>query len=135
MNAGSATGTKSSKVTEIQAAASKEIPTRATATSLQDVWESLKAFLLALGDDVTMKELEHYIAFRRIKNFACVKILHSELQIWAKVDPANVELQDGFTRDVTNVGHLGTGNLEIRIESAVALEKAKALLLRSYQQA
>jgi hypothetical protein len=90
VNAGSATGTKSSKVTEIQAAASKEIPTRATATSLQDVWESLKAFLLALGDDVTMKELEHYIAFRRIKNFACVKILHSELQIWAKVNTVHL---------------------------------------------
>jgi predicted transport protein len=102
---------------------------------LRDVWESLKAFLLALGDDVTMKELEHYIAFRRIKNFACVKVLHSELQIWAKVDPETVELQDGFTRDVTNVCHLGTGNLEIRIENAAGLEKAKPLLLRSYQEA
>jgi hypothetical protein len=32
-------------------------------SAIQDVWESLKAFLLALGDDVQMKELEHYIAF------------------------------------------------------------------------
>jgi hypothetical protein len=32
--------------------------------AIQDVWESLKAFLMALGDDVQMKELEHYIAFR-----------------------------------------------------------------------
>jgi predicted transport protein len=36
---------------------------------------------------------------------------------------------------VTNVGHLGTGNLEIRIENAAGLEKAKPLLLRSYQEA
>src|ERR1700689_3251913 len=33
--------------------------------AMNDVWESLKAFLLALGDDVHMKELEHYVAFRR----------------------------------------------------------------------
>ena len=133
VNSGTANGTKSSKVPEKIATAPAS--NQAVPDSLQDVWESLKAFLLALGDDVTMKELEHYIAFRRIKNFACVKILHSELQIWAKVDPANVELQDGFTRDVTNVGHLGTGNLEIRVGSAASLEKAKPLLLCSYQQA
>jgi predicted transport protein len=26
--------------------------------------------------------------------------------------------EGGFTRDVTNIGHQGTGNLEIRIENA-----------------
>src|SRR6202521_1743194 len=41
------------------------------AHSVLDVWEALKAFLLALGDDIQMKELENYIAFRRLKNFAC----------------------------------------------------------------
>ena len=53
--------------------------------ALRDVWESLKAFLLALGDDVQMKELEQYVAFRRLKNFACVKVRHKDLQIWARI--------------------------------------------------
>jgi hypothetical protein len=35
------------------------------AGAIQDVWESLKAFLLAIGDDVQMKELEHYTTFRQ----------------------------------------------------------------------
>ncbi|HVW07404.1 MAG TPA: DUF5655 domain-containing protein [Bryobacteraceae bacterium] len=102
---------------------------------LQDVWEALKAFLLALGDDVQMKELEHYIAFRRLKNFACVKMLHKELQVWAKVDPSTVPLVEGFTRDVSQIGHLGTGDLEIRIQTAADLERAQSILLRSYQGA
>ena len=102
--------------------------------SLQDVWEALKAYLLALGDDVQMKELEHYVAFRRLKNFACVKALHNALQVWTRLDPSSVEMQEGFTRDVTHIGHLGTGNLEIRIETGAELEKAKPLLLRSYQE-
>ena len=46
---------------------------------MDDVWESLKAFLMALGDDVQMKELEHYIACRRLKNFVCVKRQNQEL--------------------------------------------------------
>ena len=75
--------------------------TDAEPAAIQDVWESLKAFLLALGDDVQMKELEHYIAFRRLKNFACVKLHIKDLQIWTRLDPSSVTLEDGFTRDVS----------------------------------
>ena len=49
--------------------------------TLQDLWESLKAFLLALGDDVGTKELEQYVAFRRLKNFACVRLRSKDLPI------------------------------------------------------
>ena len=41
---------------------------------IQDLWEALKAFPLALGDDVQMKELEHYTAFRRLKNIALASL-------------------------------------------------------------
>jgi predicted transport protein len=103
--------------------------------ALQDVWESLKAFLLALGDDVQMKELEHYVAFRRLKNFACVKQHNMDLQVWTKLDPSSVLLEEGFTRDVSQIGHAGTGDLEIRIQNAVDLARAQPLLRRSYQGA
>src|SRR5579862_9918633 len=100
---------------------------------LQDVWESLKAFLLALGDDVQIKELEHYVAFRRLKNFACVKQNKQVLQVWTKLNPVSVTLEEGFTRDVSQIGHAGTGDLEIRIQNAADLARAQPLLLRSYQ--
>ena len=98
-------------------------------------WESLKAFLLALGDDVQMKELDQYVAFRRLKNFACVKRQHKDLQVWTRLDPSTVTLEEGFTRDVSQLGHAGTGDLEIKIQNAVDLERAQPLLLRSYQGA
>jgi predicted transport protein len=102
---------------------------------LHDVWESLKAFLLALGDDVQMKELEHYIAFRRLKNFVCVKRQRRDLQLWTRLEPSSVVLEEGFTRDVSQIGHAGTGDLEIRIQTAADFERAQPLLLRSYQGA
>jgi predicted transport protein len=105
------------------------------AQSCKDVWESLKAFLLALGDDVQMKELEHYVAFRRLKNFACVKLRGKDLQVWTKLDPSSITLEEGFTRDVSQLGHAGTGDLEIRIQTASDFERARPLLLRSYQGA
>ena len=102
-------------------------------SNLPDLWESLKAFLLALGDDVQMKELEPYVAFRRLKNFACVRRRSKDILIWAKLDPTTVVLEEGFTRDVSQIGHLGTGDLEIRIQTATDLQRAQPLLVRSYQ--
>ncbi len=102
---------------------------------LKDRLESLKAFLMALGDDVQAKTLKLYIAFKRIKNFACVEIRTQEkkLLIYAKLNPASVTLEDGFTRDVSNIGHYGTGDLEITIRNTNDFEKAKPLLVQAYE--
>lgn len=100
-----------------------------------DLYEALKAFLLGLGDDVQFKTLKLYFAFKRIKNFACVEIRKQtgKLQVYAKVDPETIELEEGFTRDVRDIGHFGTGDLEITIGSVDDLERAKPLLLTSYE--
>lgn len=101
---------------------------------LVDLYEGVRAYLSALGDDVTTKVTKQYVAFRRIKNFACVEVHPQSMKLLAfvKVDPDAVVLEPGFTRDVRKIGHYGTGDLEITIDSAEDLEKAKPLLLQSY---
>ncbi len=101
----------------------------------RDRFEALKAFLLALGDDVQSKTLKYYIAFRRIKNFACVEIRTQteNIMVYVKVDPTSIVLEPGFTRDVRTIGHFGTGDLEITISNDADVERAKSLLVRSYE--
>jgi predicted transport protein len=79
--------------------------------------------------------LKYYFAFARIKNFASVQFGTRDewLAIYAKVDPATIALREGFTRDVTNIGHQAPGNLEIIIRSIEDLEEAKPLLAKSYE--
>jgi predicted transport protein len=102
---------------------------------LRDLFQALEAFLMALGDDVSKKTLKMYFAFRRIKNFACVEVhTHSNsLLLFVKVDPDSVMLEKGFSRDVRRIGHFGTGDLEIRLSSMDDLERAKPLILKSYE--
>ncbi len=47
---------------------------------LADLYEELKATLTAMGDDVQVKRLKFYVAFKRLKNFACVEV-HPGLSI------------------------------------------------------
>lgn len=102
---------------------------------LRDLFEALRAFLSALGDDVQMKTLKHYAAFKRLRNFACVEIhpQASKVVVYVKVDPRSASLEPGFTRDVSDIGHFGTGDLEITIRSELDLERAKPLLIQSYE--
>jgi len=101
---------------------------------LLDLYEELRAYLNALGDDVQEKTLRFYVAFKRIKNFACVEVRPTRnlLLLFLKVDPDSIEPEEGFTRDVRNIGHFGTGDLEVTIASQADLEKAKALIQASY---
>ncbi|HEU5439299.1 MAG TPA: DUF5655 domain-containing protein [Ktedonobacterales bacterium] len=107
----------------------------AAGPELRDLYEALKAYLLALGDDVQFNPLRYYLAFRRIKNFACVEV-HPQARhilVYVKVNPDSFTLEPGFTRDVRKIGHFGTGELEITIRNAADFERAQPLLLQSYE--
>lgn len=104
---------------------------------LKDLFLAVSEFLTNLGDDVQIKPLKQYIAFKRIKNFACI-VVHAqtrEFLVYVKVDPDTIELEKGFTRDVRKIGHFGTGDLEIRITPESGFEQAKPLIERSYESA
>lgn len=102
---------------------------------LLDLYEALKATCIGFGDDVQTKMLKLYIAFKRIKNFVSVEVRASAnlLIVYLKVDPDTVELKEGFSRDVRNIGHWGTGDLEITIRNRNDLEKTLPLLEKSYE--
>lgn len=106
-------------------------------TELKDRYEALKAFMLALGDDVQLTTMKFYFAFKRIKNFACVEI-HPQtrkLLVYVKVDldAVDLEKEKGFLRDVRKIGHFGTGDLEITIKSPEDFERAKLYIIKSYE--
>jgi predicted transport protein len=103
-------------------------------TELSDLYEAIKVFLISLGDDVQVKILKHYIAFRRIKNFACVEIHNQQgkLLVYVKVNPDRIVLEPGFSRDVRQVGHFGTGDLELTLRTADDFVRARPFLEQSY---
>lgn len=102
---------------------------------LKALYDDLEEYLLALGEDVSKKVTNNYYAFRRLKNFACVEV-HPQsrnLLVYVKADPTSVVPEPGFTRDVSSIGHFGTGNLEIVVDSPDDIERAKPMILASYE--
>lgn len=107
--------------------------------SLSNLYSDVETFMVGLGDDVVQKTLRNYFAFKRIKNFACVEIKPqiNVIRLYLKADIEAVAmiqgLEDGFTRDVRNVGHFGTGDLEVTVKTYDDFERAKPFIIQSYE--
>ncbi|MFK0172598.1 DUF5655 domain-containing protein [Streptomyces sp. NPDC090306] len=91
-----------------------------------------------LGErDVEVRATRTYIAFRRIRNVATVVFRKKSgtILLYLRLCPDEVELVEGLSRDVRDVGHNGTGDLEVRIRSAADLERARPLIARAFDAA
>jgi predicted transport protein len=106
----------------------------AASDDLLTLYQELEDYLFSLGDDVQKKELKYYHAFSRIKNFVCLELRtkKKEIVVYLKVNFKSIESPTKNMRDVSNIGHYGTGDTEILIKSLEGLEDSKQLIKESY---
>ncbi|MCU0924495.1 MAG: DUF5655 domain-containing protein [Hydrogenophaga sp.] len=100
---------------------------------LKMVLTSLVNYATSLGDDVQPKELKLYVAFKRLKNFATVVLAKKGVLLYLHLDPAPVVKALKNARDVSAVGHWGTGDVEITLTSMKEFEEVKPLLAAAYE--
>ncbi len=106
------------------------------AASMVELASAVDEALLGLGDGVNRVERKQYRAYQRLRNFACVcPPQRSKLLVYLKVDPKDVDLVPGFTRDVSGLGHHGTGDLEVQLRTPRDVERAQELFRASYAAA
>jgi len=84
------------------------------APQLKELYEAVRDYMTDLGDDVQERK--------------------NSLLMWLPLNPDEVALEDGFSRDVRGVGHHGTGDLELTIRNIDELDKAKPLIQKSFEE-
>lgn len=100
----------------------------------QNLFYTIKEYILSLGDDITENQLKLYVAFKKSKNVVCVEVYQSSVLLHLKLNPDTVDLIPGFVEDVRTKGHWGTGDLRIIIKSTEDFEKAQHLINRAYNE-
>ena len=101
--------------------------------AMLELLETVEAYILSLGDDVQRKELKLYYAYRRLKNFATLVLQKSRLLLYLHLPPAS-EVLPANGRDVSQVGHWGTGDIELSISNQSEFDLAKALIIKAYDR-
>ena len=100
----------------------------------QNLFYSVRDYILSLGDDVSENRLKLYVAFKKVRNIICAEVYRNNVCLHLRLNPDTVDLAQGFIEDVRNKGHWGTGDLRINLKSVEDFEKAKPLLDRAYNE-
>ncbi len=105
---------------------------QSTDKKIEELYYSIRDYIMALGDDVTENQLKLYVAFKKIKNIVCAEVRYKCIMLYLRVNPELAELENGFSRDVREIGHWGTGELELTIKNIADFEKAKKYIDMAY---
>lgn len=99
---------------------------------IQNLYISIRDYIFSLGDDITENKLKYYTAFKKVRNFVSIAIYKDKVILWLKIEPKDINLEEGFTRDVSDIGHHGTGDLEVTIREDKDLKKSMLLIEKAY---
>jgi predicted transport protein len=140
------TAVKSTAIEELPTVQPSEAPEQPTYTienhlsgkpqPVVEMFEALRERIFALseGDTITEKANKMYIGYKHGKNFVEVRLQSKLLQIWLDITAQDLDDPYHLARDVKNIGHYGTGDVEVRLADSKGLDKVMALVEQSYQQ-
>ncbi len=106
----------------------------AASEQMKELYHSLCDFIESLGDDIAKNQLKFYLAYKKVQNMACIEIYEKKVIMFLKLDPTKISLEKGFSRDMRKVGHYGTGDLQLTIKDSADFEKAKPLIIRTFNE-
>lgn len=68
---------------------------------------------------------EFYVAYRTSQNIVCMEVQKQKLLLFVKLDPRKAPRPPNISRDVSDIGHFGTGDLEITVRTKQDLAVAE----------
>ncbi len=98
-----------------------------------ELFSHLQKSLLTLGDNIEEAPVKLYIAYKTTRNFSEVQIQESQLKIFLDIPLKELNDPKKLARDVSNIGHWGTGDVQVSLNSLDQLEDVIALIRQSYE--
>ena len=99
---------------------------------VRDLALQVQEYVTSLDSGIE-EEPKKLIAYKSSKNIVCMEVQHQKIYLFLKLDPKKVSGPPGLSRDVTSIGHFGTGDLEVTIKSVNDLEATKPYIKMAYE--
>lgn len=115
---------------EIKVYTEEEHIRRGTDISVE-LYEKLKASILNL-ENLTIRPKKKYIAFVGTTNIVDIRIQKNAIKFWLNLKKGQLDDPKKLARDVSNIGHWGNGDYEIRIWNDDNFEYILSLIKQSY---
>ncbi len=102
--------------------------------NIRELTYTLREYIMNLDESIEEVPKKFYIAYKLTQNFVCMEVKRKKIIIYLKMNPDDYEKLPSNARDVRNIGHYGTGDFELTIESLEDLEEAKQFIRESFER-
>lgn len=102
---------------------------------VQELALAVEEFTLGLDSAIEEAPKKFYVAYKMAKNIVCMEIQHQKVVLFLKLDPKSVAGPSKISRNVSKIGHFGTGDLEVTLRNFDDLEATKPFIRLAYEKA
>lgn len=95
---------------------------------MAELYMDFKNATLNLADGIEVKPQKEYIAFKKERNIVCFELQKKQIKIFIGAKAGSLDDAKGLARDVSQVGHFGTGDYQIVVDSDKDLEYIMSLI-------
>lgn len=93
-----------------------------------ELYEKFRDAILNLADGIEVSPQKLYIALKKNGNLACIQLQKKNLKIYIGAKKGTLEDPKELAKDVSAIGHYGTGDYEIQVNSDKDLEYIMSLV-------
>ncbi len=83
----------------------------------RELFDILSKEIKALDERITEKFNQDYISYRFNKNFVDIVVQTKDLKLYLNMKFNELQDEKNLARDMTNKGHLGNGDIEVKLET------------------
>jgi len=98
---------------------------------LKELLNEIREYIVNLDTSIEETPKKYYIAYKTTQNFVCIETQKKKLVLFLKLNPDEEEKLPKQARDVRNIGHFGTGDLELTIKNNIDFDETKELINKS----
>lgn len=102
--------------------------------SIQSLMHAIREFIVGLDPAIEEVPKKFYIAYKVSQNIVCMEPQSRNIKLFVKLGPDDIESPPSSYRDVSAIGHYGTGDSEFTVCSEAEFEQVKPYIESAYNK-
>lgn len=101
---------------------------------IKELMHEIREFITELDSAIDEVPKKLYIAYKASKNIACMEAKGKHIKLFVKLKPSEIIDPPDSYRDVSKIGHYGTGDVEFTISTSEQFEEIKKFIELAYHK-
>ena len=98
-----------------------------------ELFNTVRDHIITLDGSIEERPKKTYVAYKTSQNFVCIQTYKKKITLYLKLNPDDYKPLPPHARDVRNIGHFGTGDLEVGLTDIASFESTKHLITEAYR--